>query len=196
MTQKPIILPGSFQNTLVGQLLVATPQLQDDFFRRTAIYICAHSCEGAMGFIINRPIENISIHDILAQLQMTQPIGDRTLPVMFGGPVEDHRGFIIHNGEFLQDTAVSTRDGISITANSAVLTGWLNGDFTAKAMLTLGYAGWTGGQLESEIEQGSWVSIPATQHLVFDAPYHTRWDLAIASLGFDMGNYSHFTGHA
>ena len=123
--EKQIILPNLIQNTLAGNLLIATPQLQDDFFKRAVIYICAHDQEGAMGFIINAPIEKISTQDILEQLQMPQHIGDRNLPVMFGGPVDAHRGFIIHNGEFLQDTAISARDGITITANSVVLTGWL-----------------------------------------------------------------------
>lgn len=184
------------QDALAGHLLVATPQLQDDFFQRSVIYMCAHSREGAMGFIVNAPIEQVSIHDILDQLQMTQRMGDRNLPVMFGGPVEAHRGFVIHNGEFLQETAISARDGITVTANSAVLTGWLDGELTAGAMLVLGYAGWGGGQLEHEIEHGSWVTIPATRQLIFDTPPEARWDLAIASLGFDMGNYSSTVGHA
>ena len=194
--EKPIIIPGKMQDTLAGHLLIATPQLQDDFFQRSVIYMCSHSQEGAMGFIVNAPIEQVSIRDILDQLNMTQRMGDRELPVMFGGPVEAHRGFLIHNGEFLQDTALGSTGGITATANSAVLTGWVDGELVAKAMLVLGYAGWVSGQLEREIEQGSWITIPATQQLVFDTPHDEKWDLAIASLGFDMGNFSSTVGHA
>lgn len=194
--EKPIIVPSRIQETLTGSLLVATPQLQDDFFARVVIYMSSHDKEGAMGFIVNTAIEQISIHDILDQLQMMHRIGDRNLPVMLGGPVEPHRGFILHDGDYLQPTAISAKDGITATANSAVLTGWLEGAFTAKAMLVLGYAGWTAGQLEAEIEQGSWVSVPATRKLLFDTPHEQKWDVAITSLGFDMGNYSTVTGHA
>ncbi|MDX2073907.1 MAG: YqgE/AlgH family protein [Alphaproteobacteria bacterium] len=193
---KPIIIPNGFQDTLTGHLLIATPQLQDGLFDRSVIYMCAHNQEGAMGFIVNTPIDRISLKDILDQLQMRQNVGDRELPVMFGGPVEPHRGFVIHNGEFLQDTALATSAGITVTANSAALTGWMEGEFTARAMLVLGYAGWVGGQLESEIESGSWVTAPATERLLFDTPPDERWDLAVASLGFDMGNFSATVGHA
>jgi len=191
----PIII-NTIKDTLTGHLLIATPQLQDDFFQRSVIYMATHNREGAMGFIINAPIDRISINDILDQLQLTQRLGDRNLPIMFGGPVESHRGFVIHDGEFQQDTALGTQSGITVTANSSVLTGWLEGEFAARAMLALGYAGWTAGQIESEIEQGSWVSIPATRHLVFDTPHDQKWDMAISLLGFDMGNFSNVTGHA
>ncbi len=192
----PIIVQKNIQDTLAGHFLVSTPQLQDDFFSHSVVYMCTHNREGAMGFIVNAPIDRIAIEDVLEQLQIAQRIGDRNLPIMFGGPVEAHRGFVIHDGEFLQESALIARDGITVTANSAVLTGWINGEFTAKAMLALGYAGWSSGQLESEIEQGSWVSIPATRQLIFDTPCENRWDIAIASLGFDMGNFSHTAGHA
>jgi putative transcriptional regulator len=193
---KPIIIAKNFNDTLAGHFLIATPQIQDDFFKRSVIYMCEHNQEGAMGLLINTPIERISINDILDQMKFAQRAGDRNLPVLFGGPVEAHRGFVIHNGNFQQDSALSRHDGITVTANSAVLTAWLEGDFSAKAMLALGYAGWTAGQLESEIESGSWISIPASEALLFDTPHETRWDVAIAALGFDMGNLSTTVGHA
>jgi len=149
-----------------------------------------------MGIIINTAIDKISIADILDQMEMNHTMGDRTLPIMFGGPVEAYRGFVLHNGQFLQDSAIATHSGITVTANTAVLSGWLDGSFTAKAMLALGYAGWTPGQLESEIETGSWISIPATVALMFDVANESKWDMAIASLGFDMGNLSSTVGHA
>jgi putative transcriptional regulator len=193
---KPIIISKNIQDTLAGCLLVATPQLQDDFFHHAVVYMCSHNQEGAMGVIVNAPVEKISINDILDQMQLGLRAGDRKLPVLFGGPVEAHRGFLMHNGEYQQESAISARDGITVTANSAVLTGWLAGDFPASMLLALGYSGWTAGQLESEIESGSWVVVPATQHLLFDTPHEAKWDLAIASLGFDMGNFSSTVGHA
>lgn len=193
---KPIIISKDPTDTLAGYLLVATPQLEGDFFKRSVIYIAEHNKEGAMGIIINAPIDKVSIHDVIEQMELPVSMGDRKMPLLFGGPVEPHRGFVIHNGEHLQDTSLSHRDDITVTANAAVLVGWMHGEFTAKSLLALGYAGWSPGQLESEIEEGSWVVVPATQHLVFDAPMEARWDLAIASLGFDMGNLSTMVGHA
>ena len=183
-------------DTLTGHLLIATPQLQDDFFARSVIYMASHNREGAMGVMINAPIDRLSINDILEQMQMTQRIGDRSLPVMFGGPVDSHRGFVIHDGEYMQESALSAQGGITVTANSAVLSGWLEGEFSARAMLSLGYAGWTAGQVESEIEQGGWVSIPATRQIIFDTPHDEKWDMAIASLGFNIANFSNIAGHA
>lgn len=192
----PILIQKQSQDNLVGQFLVATSQIQDDFFKRSVIYMCEHSQTSAMGILLNAPIDKITINQILEQMQMDLRAGDRKLPVMFGGPVESHRGFVVHNGNYLQDTAISSRDGITVSANTAVLTGWLEGNFSAKALLALGYSGWAPGQLESEIEAGSWVVLPANETLVFDTPNESKWDVAIASLGFDMGNLSSTVGHA
>lgn len=193
---QPIIISKNPNDTLAGHLLVATPQLEDGFFTRTVIYIAEHNKEGAMGVIVNTPIDQVSINDVLEQMQLPLRAGDRKMPVLFGGPVEPHRGFVIHNGVCLQETALSDRDGIVVSANVAVLNAWVSGDFSAKAMLALGYAGWSPGQLEGEIEQGSWVVVPATQTLLFDAEMDERWDMAIASLGFDITHLSTVTGHA
>ncbi len=195
MTQ-PIIISKNLDDTLAGHLLVSTPQLEDDFFSRSVIYVAEHNKEGAMGIIINNPIDNVSINEVLEQMQLSLRAGDRKMPVLFGGPVEQHRGFVIHNGFFTDPAALSERDGIVVSANAAVLQSWISGDFQAKAMLALGYAGWSAGQLEGEIESGSWVVVPATQTLLFDAKTEDRWQLAIASLGFDMGNLSSTVGHA
>lgn len=192
---QPIIINRS-QDSLAGCLLVATKQIGDDFFSKSVVYIVAHNQNGAMGIVINRPASNVSLEHILSQIQLNVHIGDRSLPLLIGGPIDEHRGFIIHNGNYLQETALSAYDGITVTANAAVLGGWINGDFTSKALLALGYSGWTAGQLESEIEEQSWMTIPATSHLLFDTPNDAKWDLAVASLGFDIGNLSANVGHA
>lgn len=192
----PIIIQKPSQDNLAGQLLIATPQLQDDFFKRAVIYMCEHTQDSALGIIVNAPIERLNINQILEQMQTDLRAGDRKMPVMFGGPVEAHRGFVLHNGVYLQETALSTCEGVTVSANVAVLTGWLEGNFAAKAMLALGYAGWSPGQLESEIEAGSWMVVPASESFVFDTPAESKWDVAIASLGFDMGNLSSTVGHA
>ena len=191
----PIILPSA-KDKIAGQLLIAAPQIQDDFFRRSVIYMCSHNEEGGMGIIINTPIEKITLNEILEQMQSTARAGDRKMPVLFGGPVESYRGFLMHNGDYEAEGAISNFDGITVTPNSAVLTGWLQGDFGAKLSLALGYAGWSPGQLESEIETGSWMVSPATEPLLFDLPRELVWEQAIASLGFDVGNLSSTVGHA
>lgn len=192
----PILIQQHSKDSLTGQFLVATPQIQDEMFRRSVIYMCGHNQEGAMGVIINRPLEQVDINEVIDQLQIDARAGDRHMPVLFGGPVENYRGYVMHNGNYLQDTATSSKEGITVTANIAVLKGWLEGDFTAKASLALGYAGWSSGQLEREIEMGSWVVVPANETLMFDTPVETVWEMAVASLGFDMGNLSATVGHA
>ena len=192
----PIILSGHIQDTLAGQLLVATSQIGEGLFKQAVVYICSHDKQGAMGILVNKPMENITINDVFQQLQMNLRIGDRKLPLMFGGPVGGHRGFVIHSGAYQQETAVYAADGITVSANANVLHGWLEGEFAAKVMLALGYAGWMPGQLEAEIEAGGWVSVPATQALLFDTPDELKWDVANSQLGFDISKLYMTAGHA
>jgi putative transcriptional regulator len=193
---KPIIISRNEKDSLAGHLLVATPQTQDMFFERSVIYLCEHNQEGAMGIIVNSPIEKVTVNEILDQMNLSGPIGDRDFSIMFGGPVEAHRGFMIHNGAHLSETSITSRDGISVSANAQLLKDWVEGRFSAKAMLALGYAGWSPGQLELEIERGSWEVISASEALIFDTHHENKWNLAVAKLGFDLGNLSSTVGHA
>lgn len=183
--------PGS----LAGKFLVASPSLQESCFTRAVIYMCMHNESGAMGIIVNYPVENVGIDDIMEQLNMESNTS-RNLPVHFGGPVESNRGFIIHSDEFAANGAIYHNEGLSVTSNADVLQAIAKGNGPKQGLLALGYAGWTAGQLETEMESGSWIVVSATKQLLFDTENEMKWGLAIASLGFDVGNFSTAVGHA
>jgi putative transcriptional regulator len=182
--------------TLAGHLLIATPVVQDTCFARAVIYMCAHNDEGAMGVIINYPVENIDIKDILEQLDIESKITPRILPIHFGGPVEANRGFVVHSAEYAAGESIIDKNGVVVTANIDILQELAQGKGPEQGMLVLGYAGWSPGQLESEIEGGSWIVVPASKKLVFDTDNEIKWNVAISTLGIDMGHYSTVVGHA
>ena len=182
--------------TLEGQLLIATPMVQDTCFARSVIYMCAHNASGAMGIIINYPVENLDIREIFTQLDIHSDKQARHLPVHFGGPVEANRGFIVHSAEYASSESLIQQNGIAVTASINVLQALAKGQGPAQGMLVLGYAGWSPGQLEQEIEGGSWIVVPASKQLVFDTDNETKWNVAVSTLGIDMGHYSTDVGHA
>jgi putative transcriptional regulator len=181
---------------LSGQLLIASPALSDGCFDRTVIYVCEHNAEGAMGVIVNHPIANIRLGEILSALSLPtgNSVGD--LPVYFGGPVESHRGFVLHSNDVVLDDSVVGTDGITLTASVGMLKGIADGHGPKHGFLVLGYAGWSAGQLESEIETGSWITAPASRDLVFGADNEMKWNLSAASLGVDLSRLSSVVGHA
>ncbi len=186
---------GCRTGSLAGKFLVASPSLQESCFTRSVIYMCSHNESGAMGVIVNYPVENVGIDDIMEQLNMESTAG-RNLPVHFGGPVESNRGFIIHSADFSANGAICQHDGVTVTSNAEVLQAIAKGDGPKHGLLALGYAGWTAGQLEAEMENGGWIIVSATKQLLFDTDNEMKWGLAIASLGFDVGNFSNLVGHA
>lgn len=181
---------------LTGQLLIATPALSDGCFDRSVIYMCEHNENGAMGVIVNHPIANIRLGEILQALSLPAQGGIGDLPVYFGGPVESHRGFVLHSADKLLEDSVIGADGITLTANIGMLKGIAEGEGPRKSFLVLGYAGWSPGQLEAEIESGSWITAPATSALVFDAENDTKWTGAAATLGVNVANLHSVVGHA
>ncbi len=184
-------------DSLAGYLLVATPSVQESCFARSVIYMCAHNEEGAMGIIVNYSVDSIKMDDIFEQLEIDTTSGVPEMPVHFGGPVESNRGFVVH-GEEYGDTQESLirKNGIAVTASLSILQDMASGSGPKDAILVLGYAGWSPGQLESEIETGSWMVVPASQQLVFGSENEVKWSMAMASLGIDLGHYSNDIGHA
>jgi putative transcriptional regulator len=196
MTAKIVDTQGLKTGSLAGHLLIATPVVQESCFARSVIYMCAHNEAGAMGMIINYPVESVDIKEIFSQLAIDgNPLG-RTFPIHFGGPVESNRGFVLHSDEYATEGSLIRQDGIAVTASVSVLKELAQGNGPAQGMLVLGYAGWSPGQLESEIETGSWIVVPASKQLVFETDNETKWNVAVSSLGFDMGHYSTVVGHA
>lgn len=182
--------------SLAGHLLVATAVVQDSCFARSVVYLCAHNEAGAMGMIVNYPVENLHLKDILDQMNIRTAPAAGNLPVHFGGPVEANRGFVLHSTDYHAPESLIAKDGIAVTASISVLHALAAGNGPAKGMLVLGYAGWAPGQLEAEIEAGSWIVVPANGSIVFDTDNTTKWNLAVSALGIDMGHFSTEVGHA
>lgn len=191
-----ILKTGKDDGYLGGQLLVATPVVQDSCFAKSVIFVCAHNESGAMGVIVNSPVENIAIRDVLEQLEIDVGPRMKDIPVHFGGPVDANRGFVLHSGEYRLEASVARHDQLALTANIEVLRDVAVGNGPQQSILMLGYAGWSPGQLESEIEIGSWIVVPATRDLVFGADNDIKWNLSAASLGVDLSRFSTTVGHA
>ena len=189
---------------LDGQLLIAMPVMEDERFQRSVIYICAHSAEGAMGIIVNRPAGSIDFPGLLVQLDVIAKADKIKLPedaesmkVMRGGPVETGRGFVLHSSDFfLQDSTLAIDDDISLTATLDILKAIASGSGPKHAILALGYAGWKPGQLETEIRGNGWLHCPADPALIFDADIDSKYQRALAKIGIDLAMLSNQAGHA
>jgi putative transcriptional regulator len=186
----------SSETDLVGQLLVAMPQMADPRFARSVIYLCAHSAEGAMGLVVNRLIDSLSFDSLLEQLGMTAQVDHGDLPIHFGGPVEASRGFVLHSTDYVQDSTLLIDDEVALTATIDVLRAIAGGTGPAERVLALGYAGWGAGQLDREIQDNGWLLVPADRELVFGRDHDTKWARALAKLGIDLSLLSTEAGHA
>jgi putative transcriptional regulator len=186
----------SFSTTLTNHFLIAMPGLRDPNFSRTVTYICEHSDQGAMGIVINRPMD-IRLGEVLSQLDIDSD-DPRVLgaTVYLGGPVQPERGFVLHSaGEPFESTLTITPD-ISVTTSRDVLEAIAAGRGPQHSLIALGYAGWAAGQLEDEISANSWLSGPADDHILFRMPNEARWLAAAQLLGVDLNLLSGEAGHA
>ena len=189
---------------LDGQMLVAMPSMTDERFQRSVIYLCAHSAEGAMGIVINRRAADLSFSDLLVQLgiipegeEIRLPRTAERMSVLMGGPVETSRGFVLHTPDFfLSESTLPIDDGVCLTATVDILRAIARGKGPASAVLALGYAGWSPGQLESEIQSNGWLNCPADPALIFDTGLDAKYDLALRKIGIDLSMLSSEAGHA
>ncbi len=180
------------------------PGMGDGRFARSVVYLCAHSREGAMGIVINQPAKRIRFPDLLVQLDVVPAEAAIRLPaqaeemlVLKGGPVETGRGFVLHSPDYFVDNSTLPIDEtVSLTATLDILRAIANGAGPSRAVLALGYAGWSPGQLESEIQANGWLNCPADPALVFDAELDTKYDRALKTLGIDPVMLSGDAGHA
>lgn len=189
---------------LDGQCLVAMPTMGDQRFSRTVIYLCAHSEDGAMGLVLNKPARDVKFVDLLVQLDVIPaeeiirlPQPAEHVPVLRGGPVETGRGFVLHTPDFfIEQSTLPIDDGICLTATLDVLRAIAHGTGPESAVLALGYAGWAAGQLETEIQANGWLHCDADPALVFDASIDTKYARALHKIGIDPGFLSTQAGHA
>lgn len=192
------------QGYLDGQMLVAMPGMLDERFQRTVIYVCAHSAEGAMGIVMNKAASDLSFPDLLVQLDLIPEKDAIRLPsrvermsVLIGGPVETSRGFVLHTPDFFIDqSTLPIEDGICLTATVDILRAIAKGKGPESAVLALGYAGWSAGQLESEIQSNGWLHCPSDPNLIFGAALEAKYDQALQKIGIDLGMLSSQAGHA
>jgi len=190
--------------SLEGQFLIAMPSLRDGPFARSVVYLCAHREDGAMGLIINHRAEEIDFGQLLVQLDIVPegkairlPTRAEAVRVMRGGPVETGRGFVLHTADYgATDSTVKIAENVCLTATIDILRAIARGNGPAHAVLALGYAGWSSGQLESEILANGWLTCPADPNLIFDMDDAHKYDRALAILGVNEGMLSSDAGHA
>ncbi|MAH85394.1 MAG: hypothetical protein CBB68_14305 [Rhodospirillaceae bacterium TMED8] len=181
---------------LCGQLLIAMPGMTDPRFEKSIIYICAHNEEGAMGLVLNRPIVSMSFAEMLKQLGIDAGDSGGAIRVLFGGPIEESRGFVLHSPDYLQDASMIVDDNVALTATVDILRAIADGTGPRKRVLALGYAGWGPGQLDSEILHNGWLSVGADDDLVFGGDLNAKWGRAMAKIGIDPLMLSDDAGHA
>jgi putative transcriptional regulator len=185
------------ESFLEGKLLIALPGMVDERFAQTVIYMCAHSSKGAMGIVINKPIPGLSFAELMKQLQIeTKPLVGE-LPILYGGPVETGRGFVLHSGEYEgSDSTLPVSEEISLTATLDILRAIAEGRGPKQALFALGYAGWGAGQVETEFQSNGWLHCEADPVLVFGTDPNDKWKTALARLGIGPSGLTANTGRA
>lgn len=181
---------------LSGQILIAMPAMRDPRFVQSVIFVCVHTAQGAMGVVLNRPLRRPKFGDLLEQLGVAPSPPKREIRLGTGGPVDDNRGFVLHSPDWSAAGSMQVEGGYVLTANLEVLQAIAEGGGPEHGFLALGYAGWEAGQLDEEIKQNSWLSVPADAALVYDEDYATKWTRALAKLRIEPWMLSEQAGRA
>jgi putative transcriptional regulator len=182
--------------TLANQLLIALPALDDPNFSRSVTLVCQHDADGAMGVMVNRASE-YTLGEVFQQMGIQSR--DAALcarPVVAGGPVHPERGFVLHDGDREWDSTLAIADGLYVTTSRDVLEAMARGEGPRSATVALGCAGWGAGQLEHELVENSWLTVPADAELLFRVPLDARWQAAAGRIGVDLARLADYTGHA
>lgn len=180
---------------LRNQFLVAMPNMVGDEFDRSVTLLAEHNPDGAMGLVINRPTD-LTLHDMLTHMGIEHEGVSREYPVFWGGPVQPERGFVLHRPAGNWDASLELGDDLAITTSKDILEALGRGEGPSEYLVTLGYAGWGGGQLEDEIRQNSWLNTPADAGIIFLTPTADRWSAATRLIGLDPSRLSGHAGHA
>ena len=179
-----------------GQLLIAMPAMGDPRFAQSVIYLCAHTEEGAMGLVLNRPLAKPSFDELLRQLEIAPVPPARRIRLCAGGPVDNARGFVLHTADWTGEGSLRVNERLALTASLDVLAAIAGGGGPRQGLLALGYAGWGPGQLDAEIQQNAWLTVAADERVVFDERTDSKWREALASLHIDPLALSAAAGHA
>jgi len=181
---------------LTDHFLIAMPAMVDSFFSKTLVYIAEHNDQGALGVIVNRPID-MSLATLFEKIDIAlEADGFADLPVFFGGPVQTDRGFVLHRPVGAWQSTLAVNQQVGLTSSRDVLQAVARDGQPRDVMVTLGYAGWSAGQLEHELAQNAWLTVPAEPRILFDLPSEERLASAMETLGIDFANLAKDAGHA
>jgi len=181
---------------LTGHFLIAMPAMADPYFAKSVTYVCEHNEQGAMGIVINRPID-MKLTELFEQINLDlreESLGQ--LPVHFGGPVHVDRGFVLHQPVGQWQSSLAINDDTALTTSKDILEASAHGTGPRKMLVTLGYAGWAPGQLEQELAQNAWLTVPAEDAIIFDIPSEEKLAAAMGLLGIDFASLADDAGHA
>jgi putative transcriptional regulator len=185
---------------LQHHFLIAMPSLQDPLFKRSVVYICEHNEDGAMGLIVNKPMENLTVEGILKKLKISASERDPAIkldkPVFAGGPLAEDRGFILHSAQRIYSSSIRISDTTVITTSRDVLEAIGTTTQPNNVLVALGYCAWEKGQLEDELLENAWLTSPANTNILFQTPIAERWREAARGLGVDIHNIATDAGHA
>ncbi|WP_367606383.1 YqgE/AlgH family protein [Legionella sp. W05-934-2] len=184
----------SFQ--LANHLLVAMPGLTDPNFAHSVVYICEHHQEGTVGLIINQPLQ-YHLGFIFDQMNIhATKEKQKRLPVLFGGPVQPERGFVIHRPSGLWRSSLNLKENVTVTTSDDIIKALAEDQGPSDVLITLGYAGWSKEQIDYEVKMNQWLVCPATSELLYEIPFEKRWEMAGQSIGVDMSQLSFQSGNA
>lgn len=181
---------------LTHHFLIAMPAMTDPYFSKTLTYICEHNEQGALGIVINRRID-LDFQTLFEQIKIPLLAPElAATPVHYGGPVQMDRGFVLHQPAGKWNSTLTVADDIGLTTSKDILEAVGRGEGPHKLFVSLGYAGWEAGQLEHELAQNAWLTVPATPGIIFDEPEETRFAAAMEMLGVDFASLADEAGHA
>jgi putative transcriptional regulator len=181
---------------LTDNFLIAMPTLEDPYFAHALVYVCEHNSGGALGIIVNRPID-MSLAGLLEKIDIKLEEGSLSdLPVYFGGPVQLDRGFVLHRPVGQWQSTLAVNGDVGLTSSRDILASVGSNGLPSEIIVTLGYSGWDAGQLEDELAQNSWLTVPAKASILFDLPPEERLPAAMQKLGISFTQLSDVAGHA
>jgi putative transcriptional regulator len=184
---------------LANHFLVAMPSMDDPIFGGTVVYICEHNDKGVLGVVINKPTD-MTMEVLFERIDLKLAEGLRTTvvnePIMFGGPVQDDRGFVLHTPHARYSSSLTVTPEVAFTTSIDVLEAVASGNGPQRMLVSIGYSGWSPGQLEEEIGRNGWLTVPADPSVIFDLPIEERYHAAIKLLGIDPMMLTSEAGHA
>jgi putative transcriptional regulator len=171
---------------LTGQLLVATPEMKDPRFAHTVIYMVRHTPDGAQGLVLNRPLGEIPLTVLLGQFGIPRGSVEEDIRLHSGGPVDSFRILVLHTADYSGEGTTAVKDGIAVTSDPSILSAITQGKGPRRMFFAVGYSGWAPGQLDAEMKTGAWARAPASEVLIFDTDYATKWERAMARRKIDL----------